>query len=219
MVQARLLNHRARALRAEPGFSLIELLTVLVVLAIITAIAAPSFLGASGDLSLIDAGNRVTADLNLARQEAMTHNQTVQVRFYADSRNNHLYDTVAHVLPLPTTGYQWLDRPVLLPQGTAFYTAGGPTYSPLITATGTASSPFSVSADSDPATPQRLQNDSYVYFDFRADGSTDIGSQGSVSAWCVTIYPTNKGTTAAPVNYVTILVDPATGAVRSYQPE
>jgi hypothetical protein len=64
-----------------------------------------------------------------------------------------------------------------------------------------------------------LQNSSYVYFDFRADGSTDLGSQDSVSSWCATVYSTNKGTNTVPVDYVTITVDPITGIVRTYQPK
>lgn len=215
--------------RGRGGFSMVELLVVLSIMALLAAFAVGSFRSVIQNYQLKDAGNRVVALLSQARQAALTRDQEVEVRFYQDAKNS-LYDSVVSLVPANSyTGStnQWLTKPYYLPTGVAFNVSNA-AYSPLLKATTTNStatnSPYSVTVDSDPATPYSLRGEGYVGFRFRPDGSTDLDptalSAAGDSAWCLTL--TNVGTTGSggkPANdFITILVDPTMGRTRLYQP-
>src|SRR5471032_1970978 len=68
--------------RTGAGFSLIELLVVLAIIAIVSAFAIPGIMGALQSSSLTSAGDEVSAMLSLARQHAMARNRQVEVRWY-----------------------------------------------------------------------------------------------------------------------------------------
>ena len=203
-----------------PGYTLIELITVLAIMGIVSALVLSGISGVSGDLKLSDGGSKVYADLIFARQVAIARNQTVEVRFYQDTSNNSVYDSMVDVIP-PTASMpiEWLEKPNLLPQNLAFYTnnVGGVPASSLITAT-TGSSPTGPVTDAGSGTPSRLQGQKYVAFHFRSDGSTDLDQSVGVTNWCVTIYNTNNGNGTLPSNFITIVLDPTVGRVRLYQP-
>ncbi len=64
------------------GFSLVELLMVIAMLAILTALVMPAVSGISRGYGLTTAGHSVVNALVQARQAAMTRGYPVQVRIY-----------------------------------------------------------------------------------------------------------------------------------------
>ncbi len=213
-----------RPARAHRGFTMIELLVVLSIMAILAALAVPSFRSVVQNYQLKDSGNRVIGFISQSRQWALSKNQEVEVRFYKDAKNGR-YDSLVSVADTgtSTSSVQWLSKPYYLPAGVAF-NVSNTAYSPLITSisTGTATpnSPYAVSADSNSATPSSLQGESYVAFRFRPDGSTDLDPGANANAWCITLTSLDSAAgTSTPANdFVTILVDPVMGRTRLYQP-
>ena len=68
--------------RDRRAFSLVELLVVLALLGLLTSLAIPAFQSARSASSLSSAGQMVVAELNFARQTALSRGFAVQVRFY-----------------------------------------------------------------------------------------------------------------------------------------
>jgi type IV fimbrial biogenesis protein FimT len=70
---------RPRAPRADTGFTLIEMMTVVALLAIISAIAVPSFRSFLDGQRVKGIAYDLTADLLLARSEALKRNANVAI--------------------------------------------------------------------------------------------------------------------------------------------
>lgn len=71
--------------RSAQGFTLVELMIVMVIVAIVAAIAIPRYSQASARQQLSSAADRVAADLELARTRARAASQTVTVAFSTSS--------------------------------------------------------------------------------------------------------------------------------------
>jgi uncharacterized protein (TIGR02596 family) len=210
------------------AFSLIELLVVIAIMAILAVTVTPGISSVSRDLNLISGGSRISDELNFARQQALSGNQIVEVRFYQDANNNNVYDTMVSLIPtnpnVAGSSVRWLEKPNVLPGSVVFDTnsGGGVQYSPLLTTLSSIASPQASTSDNTSGTPYRLRGEHYVAFHFRPDGSTDLDgsvlTNASTSQWWLTLYDVNSPGTTLPANFVTVLLDPVTGRTRIYQP-
>ena len=65
------------------GFTLVELLVVVTIIVILASMLGPMLNSALRGTNLTQGADKVIGILSLARQTALTKNQTVEVRFYA----------------------------------------------------------------------------------------------------------------------------------------
>ncbi|MBL7214462.1 MAG: prepilin-type N-terminal cleavage/methylation domain-containing protein [Phycisphaerae bacterium] len=76
------------------GFTLVEIIIVVVILGIAAMIAVPMFSGAA-DMQVRAAANRIAADLDYAKGLAITHQKPYSVVFYASSEAYDIRDTTS----------------------------------------------------------------------------------------------------------------------------
>ncbi len=72
--------------RSEHGFTVIELLTVIAIMMVITAIATPSFYYWLPTYRLSAGARQIAADLQLARMKAISQNTTYWLHFNNDTQ-------------------------------------------------------------------------------------------------------------------------------------
>jgi len=209
------------------GFSLVELLVVLVIIAIVSAFAIPAIMGALQSSSLTSAGDEVSAMLSLARQHAMARNRQVEVRWYQFADPSF----PGEVAGSPATGhFRAVQAFEINESGTAVeftkmqrLPAGiimdaGTTLSSLFGSTFATSSPQTTSI------PLAGTLYNYCAFRFLNDGSTNITTIGAGSAvgppWFITLHSLNYGDNLAapPKNYATMDIDPTNGSATIFRP-
>ena len=207
---------KTRSLSSAAGFTLVELLVVMAIIALLTALAVSGFRSVNTALSLSTATQAVTTELTTARQTALTLDQTVQVRFYQypDSTGT-----------TTTKEYQAMQS-FKSQDGTTFTPLDKITYFPaniMISASTTYSVPLAGTTPKTPLTSDPNinansvgHNYSYVPVNFKSNGMID--PQPANPPWFITLYEKKYGTTGAPVNYTTVSVDPQDGRMRMFQP-
>ena len=70
--------------RSERGFTVVELITVVGIMMVVTAIATPSFYYWLPKYRLSAGARQIAADLHLARMKAISQNTSYRLRFTAD---------------------------------------------------------------------------------------------------------------------------------------
>lgn len=88
--------------RVSAGFSLLEIIIVLAIAGLLMTLVPPAFEGVLQGKKLHKTAYQVAAELKLARQEAITLQQTRQLRFDMDSRQISSADGVELSLPSDT---------------------------------------------------------------------------------------------------------------------
>jgi uncharacterized protein (TIGR02596 family) len=211
---------------AVRGFSLLELLTVLVVVVIVAALVMPSVQGLAGSSNLKGSANSIAAQLDLARQTAGARNRNIEVRLYQDTtrspdtNGNSPYRLLALVIPGSADGStsdafiavpQGLPGDVIVDSSTAFSTV-------LNTGLGAAGL-RPVAATEAASAPASVRNLPYVQFTFLASGRVNLDSS---QQWCLTLINENKAlknpTSGPAADYVTLTISPQTSHVSMYQP-
>lgn len=192
-----------RTLRA---FSLIELLTVVVIMVILAVLAVPAVSSMMRASTLSRGGQMVGDMLSVARQEAVTRNRDVEVRFYYLTNDGgkgwraiQLW-TLEQTANGPATNTS--SRITQLPDGVVIAT--NDSLSPLVS-----DSPHSgtVSLGAYGSTPYRS-------FRFRPSGATEIAVGDSDF---LTLVPASD-TAARPANFYTLQVDSLTGKAKVIRP-
>ena len=116
------------------AFTLIELMIVIAIMAILSAIAIPNFQTYMAQKRLSGAARMVMSDLMNARMLAVTLNRNVQVTFPTSASDSYTYDATgtSPITKNIKTGFGYHDvtlfsntNPVFIPNGTVFYFTNG----------------------------------------------------------------------------------------------
>lgn len=213
------------------AFSLIELIIVISVIVIIAAFTIPAMNTLLKGSQLTQGANLLVAQLNIARQQALSRNRQIEVRFYrfADPEipgedvtdlKTGKFRAIQLFQVLPTGVAVPIDKVQVLPGGVIFAYAEGQGLSSLIDLP-SALKPKKPGIDDKaaPLLPRGVDlKYEYVSFKFLQDGSTD---RSPTAKWFVTVIGINdklESATKPPPNFFTVQVDPVSGVTKIYRP-
>ena len=202
---------------ARSGFTLIELLVVLGIIALLAVLTVPAFNHMSKSSSLTTAAHTVIDQLNLARQTALSRNNSVEVRFYRlPAAGRPVTSSPEHYRGMQLflhggKGPEAIGKPVFLPP--QIIISGEETLSSIVKG--------SLTEEKTPDSGERVGdfggNYRYRSFYFKPGGATDLPDNERVFLTLA-----NRNDTVAsgrpPRDFITIQIDATTGRVRSFRP-
>ena len=194
-------------LKERKGFTLVELLVVLAIMGILVGASAWGLVGALSSSNLSNGGQLIANQIALARQEAVTRNQQVEVLFYKLSAGGSATWKAVQVWRIDqndsgATTYA-VTKLALLPDGVMIST--DPKLSPLLTANASLSGTASLA---------NYGSVPFAGFSFRPNGSTDYSI--STANNILTVQNVSGG--PSPKNYFTLQVNPIEGNVSIFRP-
>lgn len=214
----------ASGFHRKSAFSLIELLTVVALISVLIVGVVPGIRGTLDGINLSGAASLAESQISLAHQTAISRNTPVEVRIYEhDDGTGLAWRAMALVIPASMSGKandEWITKGTVLPGNIVIEKDGN--FSTIVSgASGGSSSGSKVapwSGQELAGAPGMLKDKKYVAFSFRSDGSTDLPSD---KPWCITLKNVRSqsaegGKPAA--NFVSLVIDPATGQTLVYQP-
>ena len=132
--------------KKENGFTLIELMVTIAVLAIVASIAAPSFLDTLASQRLTTASNEIVSVFSESRRQAMVLNNTVAVCLSKDSAKTSVTETACITQLLPTANVNQViaQKRVQLVNISEKVNVESADYGVVFNANGTVSSPITI---------------------------------------------------------------------------
>lgn len=209
------------------AFTLVEMLVVMAVVLVLLGLLVPATVSMLRGSQLTQGGDLLMAQLDAARQAALSRNRAVEVRLCRPTGGQYttimpLYvTTTMSSTGIITKAYTAVSKPATLPS--AVIIDAGSILSTIL-------NPGGITAQSAQSTDPRLGNlgtgYQYIAFQFKPDGSTDLINQtspsatGTTSLWFLTVHNLTDGDSLAnpPSNYYTIQVDAYNGHVRQFRP-
>lgn len=201
------------------GFSLMEMLLVIALITVISAIVVPSVTGVVRSHKLTTATQALIGDLDFARQTAASRNRAVEFRLYK-------LPPLQKPLEQPETfrGYQifLMEKGKAIPLTEVKYLPAPVAISPdavVSSLLDTGSRPLTRGADLPAARiPACELNYQAAIFRFTPDGSTDLAQDRQ---WFVSLVLDQDPIVAKnlPANYSTIQIDPFNGRTLVYRPQ
>lgn len=191
------------------GFSLVEMLVVIAIIALLAVLTIPAFQSIAFGSSLARGGQMVADQLALARQLAASRNGQVQVRVIWLPGNPPGYQAM-QLWGQGSTPEEFLplSQMAVLPEGVAV--ASNAVLSPLLNDSGL------VSIQDSAVFGGRGRLD-YRGFRFKAGGRTDLPYNAS-NAFLTVVAARDAGKSALPDNYCLVQIDPVSGRVKTYRP-
>ncbi len=192
------------------GFTLVEMLVVVAIVSLLAAMTIPAVNTVLNGTNINRAGELVGDQIRIARQEAVTKNREVDVRFYHLVNGSTTGWTGLQVWRVEQTAtgasYVAVGKVITLPAGIIISDPDSTSLSPLLNADASMTGTSTVTS---------FGNVAYRGFSFRADGSPESVVSDSDN------FLTLQGVKAAgspPANYYTIQINSVTGKVIVYRP-
>jgi uncharacterized protein (TIGR02596 family) len=198
--------------QTRSAFSLIELLVVVAIISILAVLALPAFNSINSGRFIEQAGQKISDQIALARQIALSKNRSVEVwlmKIPTEPTGNMAYAAIQ----LSEVSDDGSDRPlgkvVKLPQGI------------IISEDLQLSSLFSSSAmgtldkNSISNLPGSVKPDEVRFFRFKPNGQTDLSNMAE--KYYLTVH-NQRDVGKTPANFSTIQIDPMSGRVRILRP-
>jgi uncharacterized protein (TIGR02596 family) len=200
---------------------MVELLVVLAIIALLSVATVSTFRSVTSALSLSGGTQMLLSELTIARQTALTLDESVQLRFYTYPDSTGATSTSEYQafqsfsVKTGTSGFVYtpVDKIVYLPSSIMISSSTTAGYSSAPLAGGTTSSP--VATDPFISINGIGHNYQYVSLTFKSSGAIDPVPSGS-TVW-MTLHE-KRYVSSVPVNFTTINIDPSNGRVRIYQP-
>lgn len=194
--------------RDRAAFSLVELLVVIVILGILLALSAPALVSPLRGSKVNQAGQTIGDQMALARQEALTRNREMQVRFYRIGTGQDAGWRAVQIWRIETTPSGDIteipvSRMQRLPDGIVI--ADDPALSPLLKADPLVSGTAKVAGE----------EVTYSGFRFLPTGGTDSAVSATNNFLTVQLIDEKN---SPPNNFYTLQVHPLTGKVNVYRP-
>ncbi len=207
--------HRYRRRAHLASFSLVELLTVLVIVSILAALSFAAFSQISRSTSLSTGAQTLRGALEFARQTAITRDSNVQFRFYQipGLANNSINYQAYQAFIETSSGTNAVTPVSYLPSMVGI--------SPNATISSVVSSTNAIAGTAlNQPIPVYNQNYNALILRFSSKGGLQsTASMGVTSQWFVTLVVQNDPVTGSlPKNFATLQIDPVSGHVSVYRP-
>jgi uncharacterized protein (TIGR02596 family) len=197
---------------AGRGFTLVELLVVITIMAILISFSVPAFNAIGQAHKLTTGGEVVVAQLNLGRQHAITLNRPVELRFYQTPdpvTGQDEYNCVQLLSLLDDGSLSPLGGVARFPEGVIISSEAE--LSPLLSNAGVITGQALLGGEGGEA-----ERD---YTAFRISPSARPTLAGTFQDTFVTVlFAVDAVDESAPANFITIQVNPGNSTVRIYRP-